>query len=163
MVTIREARKEDVDEILSWNENTEDFLTQWSNFTYPLTKEQYLERIDSDAIIVFAIEQDGCLAGTIQIFRMNKGAKSAIIGCFLINPSLRGAGIGEEALKLTAQYAFEKLGLSKVILNVFDFNKGAIRCYEKAGFYKVSEYVHNNGWKGYQMVCDRKGGESDKH
>lgn len=39
---------EDIQKVLSWNENTESFIWLWPNFTYPLSEEQYLEKIKSE-------------------------------------------------------------------------------------------------------------------
>jgi len=48
----------------------------------------------------------------------------------------RNRGYGTEALKLTAQYAFNELGLALLGLTVFPSNQRAIRAYEKVGFRK---------------------------
>jgi RimJ/RimL family protein N-acetyltransferase len=45
-----------------------------------------------------------------------------------------GLGYGTEATELMLELAFERLGLHRVALAVFEFNERAIRSYEKAGF-----------------------------
>jgi RimJ/RimL family protein N-acetyltransferase len=45
-----------------------------------------------------------------------------------------GRGYGTEATELMLELAFERLGLHRVALAVFEFNRRAIRSYEKAGF-----------------------------
>ncbi|MBW4846342.1 MAG: GNAT family N-acetyltransferase [Lachnospiraceae bacterium] len=45
-----------------------------------------------------------------------------------------GKGIGKAALSLILEYAFSELNLHRVFLNVFSFNKRAIKLYEKMGF-----------------------------
>ena len=45
-----------------------------------------------------------------------------------------GLGYGTEATELMLELAFEELGLHRVALAVFEFNRRAIRSYEKAGF-----------------------------
>ncbi|HUG47201.1 MAG TPA: GNAT family protein [Candidatus Limnocylindria bacterium] len=45
-----------------------------------------------------------------------------------------GRGLGTEATELMLGHAFDRLGLHRVGLTVFDFNPRAIRAYEKAGF-----------------------------
>ncbi len=157
MVTIRNMKIEDIQTVLSWNEGTEAFLKQWSNFTYPLTEEQLIERINSEDFHVFSIENDGTLVGTIQIFRINKENRTARVGCYLIHPQMRGNGIGTIALELISNYAFKELGLDTLELGVFDYNLGAIRCYENAGFKKTGEYQHPMGWTGYTMSKSRIG------
>ena len=155
MITLRKINIEDIRPIMSWSEDTEAFLMQWSNFTYPLTEEQYIERIYSDEFHVFSIENDGVLVGTIQIFRIDKVNRTARVGCYLINPQMRGKGIGTKSLELLTAYAFDNMDLDKLDLGVFDYNIGAIKCYQNAGYIKTSEFLHPMGWTGYNMVKSR--------
>jgi diamine N-acetyltransferase len=46
----------------------------------------------------------------------------------------RGKGYGTEATRLVLDFAFTAHGIHNVMLTVYEFNRGAIRCYEKAGF-----------------------------
>ncbi|MCX7795915.1 MAG: GNAT family N-acetyltransferase [bacterium] len=51
------------------------------------------------------------------------------------------------------RYAFEVLNLNRVELTVYDFNKRAIRCYEKTGFTlegRLRQKIFKNG--NYQDV-----------
>ena len=43
-------------------------------------------------------------------------------------------GIGTEATILITEYGFSTLGLHRIFLTVSEFNKGALRAYEKAGY-----------------------------
>ncbi|WP_030430157.1 GNAT family N-acetyltransferase [Allokutzneria albata] len=45
-----------------------------------------------------------------------------------------GRGMGTEATRLVLAYAFERIGLHRVQLEVYDFNPRAIACYRKCGF-----------------------------
>ena len=59
-----------------------------------------------------------------------------------------GEGLGTEATGLVLDFAFGELGLYRVELEVFDFNRRARRSYEKSGF--VVEGVKRGGlrWEG---------------
>ena len=46
----------------------------------------------------------------------------------------RDRGLGSEAVRLTVGYGFERLGLNRISLSVFDHNPRARRAYEKVGF-----------------------------
>ncbi|MBQ4270621.1 MAG: GNAT family N-acetyltransferase [Clostridiales bacterium] len=52
----------------------------------------------------------------------------------VVDPSMRGQGIGSEMLRLAAAHAFEDPSISAVHLNVFSSNLPARKCYEKVGF-----------------------------
>ena len=45
-----------------------------------------------------------------------------------------GKGYGSDALQLILRYGFMEMNLSRITLGVFDYNKRALRSYEKAGF-----------------------------
>ena len=47
-----------------------------------------------------------------------------------------GKGYGTQALKLLIEFAFNKINLHMLYLEVFSYNKGAIKTYEKLGFKK---------------------------
>lgn len=151
MINVRLMQERDIASIISWGGNTEEFLKQWSNYSYPLTSEQIMERIKSDDIKLLAIEDECVLIGTIQIFKFDISLGSARVGCFLIDPSCQGMGYGEKALRKVVEYGFKELEVKSINLGVFDYNSGAIRCYEKVGFKKVGEYEHPMGWLGHTM------------
>lgn len=49
----------------------------------------------------------------------------------------RREGIGSDATRLTLDWAFHIIGLRNVMLEVYDFNEGAMRAYERAGFREI--------------------------
>lgn len=151
MISLRKMKASDINYVLEWNEGSESFLNQWSNFEYPLTEKQIEDRIASDDFNVFVILKNEEICGTIQMFKFDKVKNSARVGCYLINPQKRNIGIGQEALKQIVDFGFNTLNLDIINLGVYDFNKGAIKCYEKAGFKITKEYIAPIGWKCYDM------------
>ncbi|MDO5292315.1 MAG: GNAT family protein [bacterium] len=151
MITFRNLEEKDIPYILEWNEPSRTFLKQWSDFSYPLTARQFKMRMASEQYCVVAIEQNGRLIGTIQLYREEKKSKFATVGCYLLDPKVRGNGIGTEALRKITDYAFRSFGFAKIGLGVYDYNISAIKCYLNAGFVKIGEYRHPFGWTGYRM------------
>jgi len=151
MVNIRLAAADDISDIMKWNLEGEAFLKQWSNYEYPLTKQQILNRIRSEEYVMFSIEADEVSVGTIQLLKIDEEHHSARLGCFLIAPDCRGKGIGEEALMLVMDTIFHSRNITTFELGVFDYNKSAIRCYEKCGFVKEGQSIHPFGWTRYHM------------
>ena len=43
-------------------------------------------------------------------------------------------GYGTDAIETILKYAFNKMNLHKIELRVYEFNKRALKCYEKCGF-----------------------------
>ena len=78
--------------------------------------------------------------------------KSLAIG----EPSLRGQGIGTQMVIKLLTLGFEQLGLHRIDLVVFDFNKAAINCYKRAGFtiegrLRDARRFGDQYWSLYQM------------
>jgi len=79
--------------------------------------------------------------------RINWQSRVATIGIFLGQP-FWNKGLGTEAVRILIEFAFGELNVNKIKLQVFSFNKRAIRSYEKNGF-KIEgvlrEEVYRNG------------------
>ncbi|MFD0711403.1 GNAT family N-acetyltransferase [Paenibacillus sp. GCM10027626] len=172
----------DFETIVSWiNNHDEDFMVQWAGLTYtfPLSIEQMLSHyhrginsIESDVFIYKIVETASDeMIGSLQLCRFDSTKKEAVIGRFLIgDPKYRGAGIGSIALKQAVETGFGQFKLRKIRLNVFDFNRAAIRCYEKVGFSKgkitCDVYTSSQGmvWNNLEMILRRNqivGGDDD--
>jgi RimJ/RimL family protein N-acetyltransferase len=59
-----------------------------------------------------------------------------------------GRGYGTEATRLVLDYAFDVVGVHRVTLEVFDFNKRAQRVYEKCGFIREGLQREALYWDG---------------
>ena len=82
----------------------------------------------------FAIEADGCFAGTISLDRINPRHRSGELGNMLVDPDRHGMGLGRRAVEELLDLAFDSTGLERVELRVFTANDAAIRLYERCGF-----------------------------
>jgi RimJ/RimL family protein N-acetyltransferase len=154
MTNLRRMTKGDIALVKKWNTGGCDFLIQWSDFTSPLTEAQLEVRITSPDHHVFIIEDNSVPAGTIQVFRINQAKRTAWIGCFLIDASLRGKGIGSQGLRLAVSYAERMLNINRIYLSVYEFNIPARKCYESSGFKVVSSGRRTNGWNVLIMSKD---------
>ena len=98
------------------------------------------------------------MIGTIELFIPENNPEIVVVGRFLIKESFRGNGYGEKSLKQIVNIAVEKFGLNEVVLGVFEFNKNAIKCYEKVGFIKdkLRENVNNPKFNSYTMILHNK-------
>lgn len=74
------------------------------------------------------------IIGNIGIESIAHTHRRAEVGLFIGDEKYRNKGYGAEALRLACKYAFDKLNLHSLYLNVFDFNERAIACYKKVGF-----------------------------
>jgi RimJ/RimL family protein N-acetyltransferase len=162
MIHIMPLEKKDAVCIVRWNIGKgADFLTQWAGrgYCYPLTVEQITERLNAETGMdykIFGIRMDESLIGTIELMKIDFVTKQAAIGRFLIDPAKTGKGCGTEALQLFVNKVFAGMPIDMLELTVFDFNRPAIRCYQKAGFNKTNEVMRPNGWIAINMEIRRK-------
>ena len=69
--------------------------------------------------------------GFLDIDYVNQTAET---GIFIGKKTFWNKGYGTEALSLLIDYGFKALNFNNIMLKVYDYNKVAIRCYEKIGF-----------------------------
>ena len=136
-------------DIVKWNnEKEKDFLEQWAgkSLDFPLTESQIDDLKD-----IYSIFCKNEFIGVIQ--KIRKEIDNIHIGRFLINPELTGKGLGKRALIEFINLIFQDENVNSITLNVFDYNAGAKKLYEKVGF-KVVDVVENPMRK-YMMVMEK--------
>ena len=133
-------------DIVKWtNEKGKDFLEQWAgkSLDFPLTESQIDDLKD-----IYSIFCENEFVGIIQ--KIRKEIDNIHIGRFLINPELTGKGLGKRALIEFINLIFQDEDVNSITLNVFDYNVGAKKLYEKVGFKVVN--VTENPMKKYMMI-----------
>lgn len=144
MITLKKFERTDFQQLLDWIESPR-FLMQWSGtaFSYPLNQAQLAKHLEETKVenpkrLAFkAVNNEGKMDGYIELNNIDlDNHKTATVSRVLVNPHNRGKGTGEAMVRKVARIGFEELHLHRLELRVFDFNKGAIACYEKAGFHQ---------------------------
>ena len=136
-------------DIVKWtNEKGKDFLEQWAgaSLDFPLTESQIDDLKD-----IYSIFCENEFVGIIQ--KIRKEMDNVHIGRFLINPELTGRGLGKKALIEFINLIFQDEDVNSITLNVFDYNVGAKKLYEKVGFEVVN--VIENPMKKYMMIMKK--------
>ncbi len=135
--------REDFPSMLSWARSPE-FLLQWAGrtFQWPLDKAQletYLADSESEPprrVLFTAVDsEDGRVLGHIGLRDIDFTDSTAMISCVLVGEEqARGKGVGTAMMRRICDFGFGDLDLHRLELYVFDFNRSAIACYERAGF-----------------------------
>ena len=136
-------------DIVKWtNEKGKDFLEQWAGkiLDFPLTESQIDDLKD-----IYSIFCENEFVGIIQ--KIRKEMNNIHIGRFLINPELTGKGLGKKALIEFINLIFQDEDVNSITLNVFDYNVGAKKLYEKVGFKVVD--VTEKPMKKYMMIMEK--------
>lgn len=162
MIILESFEKIDFDDLISWV-NNEEILMQFAGpiFTFPLTTLQLDEYLNDKNRLAFRIIDSSVKAniGHAEIYLPNE--TTAILCRIIIgNPAHRGQGIGQQIVNELLKICFIDLDVEKAELNVFDWNTGAIKCYEKVGFstnvdkIKIRE-LKGKVWKALNMSINK--------
>lgn len=164
-ITLQPFTESDIDRLIGWIPTAE-FLLQWggAGYTFPLDRKQVLfylaksMQTPPDRLIYKAVNENGGeVVGHGEILAIDTHHRSATLGRILVgSPQARDHGVGQQLVRGLVRICFEELKLHRVALRVYDFNLGAIRCYEKAGFKREGLHrdIHRIGdqyWSVYTM------------
>ncbi len=135
-------------------------------FEYPFNRDnfakyviEYEKELNSPYPLRFffkMLNSSGEFIGNIAFYQINYALRSATLGLVLIVDKYKKQGFNQKMLKLMLSKAFNELKLHRVELIVFDFNKSAIKSYEKFGFKKeglLREVIRVEGeyWSAFMM------------
>lgn len=164
-IELRPFERIDFSRLIGWVK-TPEFLLQWAGpiFRFPLDEPQldiYWRDAQEDPLfrkIYKALNTaDQSVIGHIELNNIDLQDKSATVCRVLVGePSLRNKGVGLQMVRKVLEIGFDRLGLHRIDLLVFDFNRAAIRCYEKAGFRKEGHIrearkIGSEYWSLYHM------------
>ena len=152
----------DVDPFVMWLNDEE--IRQYLLMSFPLnriTEREYIEkrhsRDDRNIRLGIVLKENNQLIGGIGLSGISVPHRHATLGLFIGDKSCWSKGCGTEAIKLMLGYGFDELNLHRISLSAFDFNKRAMRAYEKAGFTKeglLHDGIYKNGryWDVHPMA-----------
>ena len=120
-------------------------MRTWEHLPGPRSVEEVRRRFEPGQFFAdpqnaaFAIYETGAwglvgFAGLYHVDHVNRIAEYFVMIGEAVH---RGKGYGTEATRLVLDHAFTALGLSNVLLRVFEYNLAGIRAYEKAGFRRI--------------------------
>jgi len=121
------------------HEETNRLTGTQEKFTFEQVKAHCARVEDADDRVDYAIEAiDGqsIIIGEIVLSDIDEVNLAAGFRIALYDPQYYGRGYGTEATRLILKFAFEKLSLHRVELEVYAFNRRAAHVYEKVGFVK---------------------------
>ncbi|MBV9581647.1 MAG: GNAT family N-acetyltransferase [Chloroflexi bacterium] len=153
LVTLAPLRPEHLAHYVDWFSDPE--VTRYLAHDVVFTmkqEEEWLDRISrSDADVAWGIFVDGQHVGGTAIGQINWRSRHAITGTVIGDKSWWGRGVASESMALRTNYAFEELGLQKVVTTVVEGNIASRRALEKVGYqavgiYRHHEFRHNRWW-----------------
>jgi [ribosomal protein S5]-alanine N-acetyltransferase len=89
------------------------------------------------------VEKDSQIIGQARLNRLDEIDKNAAYSIGFFSTEFCGKGLGVEITNLVLKFGFEQLKLHKVYLRVLEYNKNAVKCYQKCGF-KIDGVLREN-------------------
>jgi ribosomal-protein-alanine N-acetyltransferase len=104
-------------------------------------EQEWFDRVaGSDSDVVWALFAAEAHIGSIGIHQINWRHRRAITGTVIGDKTRWGRGIATEAMRLRTRYAFDELGLAKLITHVAEPNVASRRALERVGYRTVGVY-----------------------
>src|SRR5208282_1431293 len=143
LVRLRGYELSDLDSVMKWI-NDED-VTQYLGggmLSYPVSSIAERKFIESFALSAssnektFVIETiaDSRNIGALSFHGIDWINRCSGVGIMIGDKTCWGRGYGTDAMRILMRLAFDKLGLHRLWLHVYDFNTRAITSYDKCGF-----------------------------
>ena len=159
MIKLKPFTQNDFDKLISWI-TSERELVQFAGplFSYPLTKSQlngYLNKVELIPKKIIDIES-GEAIGHCELNFLNEYPRLARI--LIGNEKYRGIGLGTQIVELMIDEIQKVNSTDKIELRVFEWNKNAIKLYEKNGFIiqpkSTFDYKYNDDelWTNLYML-----------
>lgn len=156
-VKLTAPREEDVDILVKWGDDEEYLRNVDTDMALPKTRDQWAKEGSTDSNAVYfrlrTIDNDE-LIGFAAIYGIEWNNRTGVLSIGIGQSVHRSKGYGSDAIKLILRYAFHELNLDRVGLDVIEYNTGAIKAYEKAGFQlegRKRSMVYRDG-KRYDLI-----------
>lgn len=152
-VLIRPLKRNDLYQLIKWLKDPEvnKFLSSdFSDLDSEKEERWFREMSLSVNDFVFAIEtsRGKKYIGDCGLHKINWDEKKADFGIAIGDKNYWGKGYGSDAAGAAIKFAFKKLGLEKITLSVYEYNKRAIKSYIKCGFKEKEvlkkDHLYNN-------------------
>jgi len=139
-IVLRPLKESDWSKTISWRN---DLMIKKLAMMHPfpiteMVEKQWYEKMlasTDPGVVYFTItDNEDQPVGFISLTRISYTHRNCYLGIVIGEPEARGRGYGYEAVTLISEYAFNKLNLRKITVEVVEINKSALALYEKLGF-----------------------------
>ncbi len=152
-ITLRnlEDKEEDYKKVYNWCQNK--YVYEWfeqRKLSYEEIHSKYKNKLDMHNQDIFIIKCDEKDIGLVQIYKFEKNINIKEINkynnifeydIFIGEKDYISKGIGKEIIELINNIIYMIYNADAIILRPFKRNIRAIKCYEKAGYKQIYEYL----------------------
>jgi diamine N-acetyltransferase len=140
-IRLRAIERSDLPKFVEWLNDPEviDNLYLYAPMSLGQEEEWYkktlTQPVDEQVLAIEVKEKGGfTMIGTLAFVGINWHDHSGEVGISIGEKSYWNKGYGTEAMQALIRHGFNKMGLNRVWLRVYETNSRGIRAYEKAGF-----------------------------
>ena len=148
LVYLRPAERADIPTFVRWlsDARTTENLALSSPLSIALEERWFEDLLDHHGRdrwhFVICLLADGRPVGSLDLHEIDYTNGGAGLGIQVGDPADRGQGYGGDAIRVLVDFAFERLRLERVWLDVYDGNPDARRLYERVGFVHEATFRH---------------------
>lgn len=147
---LKKAELNELKVALTWPENAAEFRLWFGDkVRYGSPADAIWQQIKGNERGTFAFYQNEELVGFAQAYE--KVENGIHIACLIVNPKVRGKGLGRLFVKALMENAWAQEQVRFITLNVYPENTPARSLYKDLGFQEVGE---NNGMVSMQLERD---------
>jgi len=139
-VYLRAAERDDIPRFVAWfnDRRTSRTLGLMAPMSIPMEETWFDGMVASQGktayLFTACLLVDDRAIGNVGLFELDLVNGSAGLGIMIGEPADRGRGHGTDMLEALVGFGFASLRLERIWLDVYDFNPGARRVYERVGF-----------------------------
>ena len=152
-VTLRPLEKGDLDKSLEWL--TDPMVNKYLSHNFrDLTVQQeeqwfnYIKGSSQDMVFAILEKSSDKHIGNCALHKIDHRHKTCELGIVIGEKDYWDRGYGTDAVKALIGFATHDMKLSKVWLNVYTYNRRAIKVYENCGFELVRVLKRNHLYNG---------------
>jgi diamine N-acetyltransferase len=154
-IRLRAIEREDLPLFVNWLNDPEVSvgLLHYLPFSFADEEQWFSEMqkspVDEHPLVIEVQQEEKWLPiGDCGFFKIDWRCRSGEVGILIGEKRFWNQGYGTEVMCLLLRHGFNTLNLNRICLDVFENNPGAIRSYEKAGFFhegRKRQAMYKNG------------------
>jgi RimJ/RimL family protein N-acetyltransferase len=142
LITLAPIEREHLENYCRWSRDPRG--VRYLPRQFPLTmddEQRFYERVStSREDVVWAILREGRHIGSTGLHGIDWQHRKATSGTWIGETAEHGKGFGREAMALRTAYAFNELGLNKVLTEIIELNEASRRAALRAGYRECGRF-----------------------
>jgi diamine N-acetyltransferase len=136
-LTLRALEPEDLDQLVRWEADHVDAGLRIAPYSRAVLKryldESHRDFWEAEQVRFVLAGETGRALGLFDVFNAQPVHQRAEVA-LLVDPSMRGQGLGRQGLKLVEDWAFGRAGLRSLHAEVFTDNAAALHTFAASGY-----------------------------